>query len=115
MNFSFGFVDISATFANDDMRKNKIISIFAYIPFLFFIPVLLARRSPVAKFHANQGVVLTVVAVISWLFFEIFWIFAPAAPLFSLITVLLDIYGIYCVLKEKAVEFPLISGFRLFK
>jgi uncharacterized membrane protein len=115
MNLSFGFVDISATFDRADIRKNRILCIFAYIPFLFFIPVLFAGKSPVSKFHANQGLVISGISLFSWLLYRIFWLLSPAASVFSFIAILLDIYGIYCVIKEKAVEFPLVSSICVFK
>lgn len=50
-----------------DAEKNKLFGIVAYIPFLFLVPLLVAQDSKFAKYHANQGLLLTIVAVILWI------------------------------------------------
>lgn len=49
-----------------DAEKNKFFGILAYFPFLFLIPLFAAQDSKFSKFHANQGLLLTIVAVILW-------------------------------------------------
>ncbi len=49
-----------------DAEKNKFFGILAYFPFLFLIPLFAAPDSKFSKFHANQGLLLTIVAVILW-------------------------------------------------
>ena len=44
-----------------DAEKNKVIAIIAY--FIFFIPLLAAKDSPFAKYHANQGFIIFVLSV----------------------------------------------------
>ena len=44
-----------------DIEKNKAVGILAYI--LFFIPIIAARDSKFAMYHANQGLALFIVAV----------------------------------------------------
>lgn len=60
-----------------DAETNKIISILAYAPFLFLIPLLTAKDSKFAKFHANQGLLLTIVSValwiVQWIIRSIYW------------------------------------------
>lgn len=50
-----------------DAEKNKLFGILAYIPFLFLVPLLAAQDSKFAKYHANQGLLLTIVSVILWI------------------------------------------------
>jgi uncharacterized membrane protein len=50
-----------------DAEKNKLFGILAYIPFLFLIPLFAAPDSKFSKYHANQGLLLTIVAVILWI------------------------------------------------
>lgn len=45
-------------FNTEDVNQNKVYGILAYIGFLFIVPLLAAKESPYAKFHANQGLVL---------------------------------------------------------
>lgn len=45
-----------------DVEKNKAMAILAYI--IFFIPLIAARDSRFAMYHANQGLVLFLAAVV---------------------------------------------------
>lgn len=47
--------------ATSDAEKNKVIAILAYV--LFFLPLLAAPKSEFGKYHANQGLLLLIVAV----------------------------------------------------
>ena len=51
--------------ADPDVEKNKLMAIIGYIvPILFFVPLVTdAKDSPFAKFHANQQLVLLIVAI----------------------------------------------------
>ncbi len=51
--------------ADPDVEKNKLMAIIGYIvPILFFVPLITdAKDSPFAKFHANQQLVLLLVAI----------------------------------------------------
>jgi uncharacterized membrane protein len=42
-----------------DVEKNKVMAILAYVGILVLVPILAAKESPFAKYHANQGLVLT--------------------------------------------------------
>jgi uncharacterized membrane protein len=42
----------------DDAEKNKAFAILAYIGILFVVPLIAAKDSPYAKYHANQGLAL---------------------------------------------------------
>lgn len=50
-----------------DAQNNKVQGILAYIPLLFLVPLLAASESKFAKYHANQGLILTIVTGIMWL------------------------------------------------
>jgi uncharacterized membrane protein len=54
-----------------DIEKNKVYAVLAYIGILFLVPLLAAKDSPYAKFHTNQGLVLflleVALSVISWI------------------------------------------------
>ncbi|HBS93936.1 MAG TPA: hypothetical protein DEA85_07955 [Firmicutes bacterium] len=50
-----------------DAEKNKLFGILAYIPFLFLVPLFAAPDSKFSKFHANQGLLLTIVSVVLWI------------------------------------------------
>ena len=125
----FKGVDYSASFAQDDIEANKIVSLFAYI--LFFIPLIVAPNSKYARFHVNQGLILFIIGIINstlqgifgfwnigrWIW-ESGWSFnaSPFLVVFNLLGVALlaaMIYGIVNALNGKAAEIPLVGKFRI--
>lgn len=58
------FNDFTGNFDSDDISQNKVFAALAYIPMLFIIPLLAASGSKYAKFHANQGLILTIFAAV---------------------------------------------------
>ncbi len=51
-------------FNTEDVRNNKVYGILAYIGILFLVPLLAAKDSQYARFHANQGLVLFISEVL---------------------------------------------------
>ncbi len=105
--------DTTAEYDAQDIEKNKVMAVLAYI--LFFIPLLAAKDSKFARFHTNQGLVLflggiiaSVVAVIP----VIGWIVAPIA---GLVITVLAIIGILNALNGRAKELPVIGKFKILK
>lgn len=98
-----------------DVEKNKVMGILAYI--LFFIPLLAARESKFAMYHANQGLVLFLAAlavnVIGAIIPFIGWFLI--VPLGSLAVVVLAILGIINAAKGLAKPLPLIGGISILK
>jgi uncharacterized membrane protein len=50
-----------------DVEKNKVMGILAYIGILVLVPILAAKDSPFARYHANQGLVLFITAIVGWI------------------------------------------------
>lgn len=105
--------DTTSEYDAQDIENNKVMAVLAYI--LFFIPLLAAKDSKFARFHANQGLVLflggiiaSVVAVIP----VIGWIVAPIA---GLVITVLAIIGILNALNGRAKELPVIGKFKILK
>src|SRR5271170_3949167 len=48
----------------EDVDKNKIFGIIAYLWILCLVPIFAAKDSPFAKYHANQGLVLFLLEII---------------------------------------------------
>ncbi|TSB45498.1 hypothetical protein [Alkalicoccobacillus porphyridii] len=44
-----------------DAQQNKLLAIVAYIPILFLIPLFVAKDSAFARYHANQGILVTII------------------------------------------------------
>ncbi len=103
----------SQMFEKDDIEKNKAMAILAYI--IFLIPLLAAKDSKFAMYHANQGLVLFLLAlavnVVGGIIPFIGWFII--LPIGSLFVVVLAILGIINAAKGEAKPLPLIGGFKL--
>lgn len=78
---------------NRDVEANKVIAILAYIWILLLIPLLAAKGSRFARFHAYQGVSLfiswIVVNVLVWLiFYDLAGLLSPGLLLLAVIGVM---------------------------
>src|SRR4051794_36323208 len=62
MAYNFLGNDHSNEFGTQDIADNKVVCVLAYIPFLFWIP-LVAGNTPYCRFHANQGLLLLITAI----------------------------------------------------
>ena len=105
--------DTTDQFNKDDIEKNKAMGLLAYI--LFFIPLLAAKDSPFARYHANQGLVLFLCGLISsvlWIIPILGWIIAP---ILSIVITVLAVIGIINALNGKAKELPIIGKFKILK
>ena len=105
--------DTTDQFDKDDIEKNKAMGLLAYI--LFFIPLLAAKDSPFARYHANQGLVLFLCGLISsvlWIIPILGWIIAP---ILSIVITVLAVIGIINALNGKAKELPIIGKFKILK
>ena len=47
-----------------DAQDNKVMAILAYFGPLVLVPILAARESRFARYHANQGLVLLIVGIV---------------------------------------------------
>ena len=105
--------DTTDQFDKDDIEKNKAMGLLAYI--LFFIPLLAAKDSHFARYHANQGLVLFLCGLISsvlWIIPILGWIIAP---ILSIVITVLAVIGIINALNGKAKELPIIGKFKILK
>lgn len=76
-----------------DVKNNKVMAILAYI--IFFIPLLAARDSRFAMYHANQGLLLFLTAVAANIVLSVIpiigWILLPFVNLAIFVFVILGI------------------------
>jgi uncharacterized membrane protein len=115
MNHSF-----ENAFTNEDIEKNKVMALLAYI--LFFIPLLAAKDSPFAKFHANQGLILFLTNLGIWIISVILdfipvigFIIGIVAMLAHIGVVILAVIGILNAVNGKSERLPLIGNYDLIK
>lgn len=102
-------------YSQEDINANKGMSILAY--FIFFIPLLVesSKNSPYAKFHVNQGLLVFLVWVASWIIGIIpiiGWILSPVLGIASFVFLIM---GVINVLNGAAKELPLIGGIQILK
>ncbi len=103
-----------------DVEKNKLMAIIGYIiPILFFIPLLNeeSKKSPFAKFHANQQLVLLISAIavniVGTLIPILGWFII--LPIGSIIILVVAIIGIINAAKGEMKKLPIIGGFEILK
>ncbi|MFS1514431.1 hypothetical protein VQL36_18680 [Chengkuizengella sp. SCS-71B] len=98
-----------------DIEENKIWAVLAY--FLFFLPMLTARDSKFAMYHANQGLILFIFAVAV----NVIGSFIPILgwllilPFGNLAVIIYMIIGIINSASEKEKPLPLIGNFDIIK
>ncbi|MBQ9886707.1 MAG: DUF4870 domain-containing protein [Lachnospiraceae bacterium] len=116
------FTDITNEFDGQDIDNNKVLSLFAYLGPLVLVPILAAKDSRFARFHANQGLVMLLVsiaiAIIEGILVRIpvlGWIIYIAYILASICIFALSIYGIVNAVTGKAIKFPFIDKINLIK
>ncbi len=97
-----------------DVEQNKTIAGLAY--FLFFLPLLVCPQSQFGKFHANQSLLLLIVAIAGNIILSLVpvvgWVLLP---LFSLGVMGFGIYGLINGLQGRVKRLPLIGNFDLLK
>ena len=98
-----------------DVEKNKVMAILAYI--LFFVPLLAAKDSPFAMYHANQGLLLFLMSVsvniIGYLVPIIGWFIV--LPVGGIAVLVFMILGIINAANGQMKPLPLIGGISILK
>jgi uncharacterized membrane protein len=109
----------------EDAETNKVFGILAYLGILWLVPLLAAKNSPFARYHANQGLVLFIVEfavlivlqIIEYTFDMIGLSFISflLGSLVVLGILALVIIGIINAAAGKCVPLPVIGKFKLIK
>lgn len=98
-----------------DVEKNKVMAILAYI--LFFLPLLTAKDSPFAMYHANQGLVLflflVAVNVVGGIIPVVGWF--VVLPIGCIMAIVFMIMGIINAANGQMKPLPLIGGISILK
>jgi uncharacterized membrane protein len=114
--------DVTAQFNKQDIEANKTMAILAYLSILVIIPILTARGSKYAMFHANQGLVLAiaeialsvVISILAWI--PLVGIIASIiGSLIGLVALAIAIYGIITAVNGQAKKLPVIGDITLIK
>lgn len=106
--------EIGEVYTPEDISNNKIMAALSYIGILVILPLLLAKDSRFAQFHANQGLLLLIVDVLLSVLS-----FIPVVKFFAgiigLVVFVFCIIGIVAALKGEAKELPVIGKYRILK
>ncbi len=116
-------------YAPEDIQQNKTMAILAY--FIFFLPLLAAKNSRFARYHANQGLILLLGYVALYIVQAILTTILIAGMtygslgalgivslLFTLLylgLLVLLILGIINAAQGKAAPLPIIGGLKIIK
>ena len=99
-----------------DVADNKAMGILAYIGILVLIPIFAAKNSPFSRFHANEGLILLIVEIISSILGRIFAGFLPVTIILSLLNVALLVYSILGIINAAqgtTKYLPLLKGIHI--
>jgi len=105
---------------NND-TKLRLCCALAYFSILFFVPLIFFKDDNRAKFHANQGLVLTVTMAIVNVIVAIINIFLPPVvqnalyTIANLIGIAMTLLGVLHVCNEQLKPLPFIGGITLIK
>ena len=112
--------DTTADYTKEDIDKNKVMGVLAYLGLLVLVPLLAAKDSKFARFHSNQGLVLLIAegicSVLSAILSLIpFWLIRLPIYLVQIELFVLAIIGIVNAAGGKAKELPLIGKITILK
>lgn len=89
-------------FDQKDIEDNKVVAAIGYLWILFLVPLLLKKESPFAQFHAKQGLVLCIAAIVFSFIPVLGW-------LANLALLVVAIMAIIKTLSGEAWEIPFVK------
>lgn len=114
--------DTTGEYDPADIEQNKVFAILAYLGILVLVPILGAKESKFARFHANQGLVLVIAAIAIGIVIGILQFIPVLGIIFSIVgwiiniaLLVLCIIGIVNACNGKAKELPLIGSIKILK
>ena len=113
--------DTTGEYDVNDINNNKVMAVLSYFGILVLIPILAAKESKFARFHANQGLLLLITeAILGFAQGILRSIFS--GPIYFLISTAVNlgllalfIIGLVNSINGKAKELPIIGKYKLIK
>lgn len=110
--------DTTADFSKEEIEKNKVVCGLAYIPILFWLPLVAGTKgSKYCKFHSNNGLLLlildVVLGIVSSLLGLIPFVGAVLGSVLGLLTVGYIVFGMVFTFQGKVKELPFIGGIKI--
>lgn len=124
--------DVTAEFDPMDIKDNKVMAVLAYIGLLVLVPIFAAKDSKYARFHATQGLNVTIFSVAQGIIYYILttivsivfgnsFTFGLGTALLGILGIInailsiaflvLEIYGIVNAVQGKCKKLPIIGKF----
>lgn len=118
--------DTTDQFDQADIQQNKVMAVLSYIGILVLVPILGAKDSKFARYHANQGLLLLIASaaynialrIVNAILYAISWRLAFIGTILSVVSIalfVLMIIGIVNAANGRAKELPVIGKYRLLK
>ena len=105
-----------------EVQKKLLLSLAYVFGILFFLPLIVYPDDAEARFHANQSLLLLLVAVVGEVVFGILTlipavgiVFSILCGVFGLLILACCIYAIVCICRGDKGELPVIGRIRLIK
>lgn len=95
------------------MNQNgqRLVNMLAYLGILFFLPLVFEPKSKIARFHANQGLVLLLLIVAAnGIFYVVPFLGGLLSWLLNVVLFFLMISGMYHAFLFHKKPLPLIGG-----
>lgn len=112
----------SGTDRDAEVQKKLLLSLAYVFGILFFLPLIVYPDDAEARFHANQSLLLLLVAVVGEFVFGILTlipavgiVFSILCGVFGLLILACCIYAIVCICRGDKGELPVIGRIRLIK
>ena len=109
--------DTTSEFDPQDIENNKVFAALAYLGVLVLVPILAAKDSKYAMYHANQGLILfiaqIVLSVIVSIIISISSILGFISGIFNLIVLVVQIIGLVNAIQGRAKELPIVGKYRI--
>lgn len=94
-------------------KGENYISALSYL--VFFIPILLIPNSKLTRFHANQGLILFIIATLSSMVIWIPKIGMTISFVIRIALFILFVYGVINSIQGKMIRLPIIGKLNIIK
>lgn len=126
---AFALTDRTDEFSPEDINANRAMGIISYISWVVLVPIFVAKNSPYARFHANQGLILAILetglGIVSSILRSMFNRIPVVRTIFDiagwLVGLLMIPVAVYCIIafvgaiRGKAMEIPFINSIKILK
>ena len=107
--------ETTSEYSQEEINKDKVVCGLAYIPILFWLPLVAGtKNSKYCKFHANNGLMLLIIAIVISIVSTILGIIpfvgAILGTILGLAELALLIFGMVFTFQGKVKELPFLEG-----